>query len=89
MTPGTPPSAESPRTHRVRSDLPFFTAFILLSAFYVLLIAGLITADLIEVTFEDFKAALRDEKIQYAIMLSAITCTITAILSIWVAVPTK
>jgi len=73
--------------HRVRSDAPFIIGLCVLSSVYVLLIAGMLLADLSFTTPGNFLAALRSEEIRYAIRLSLISCSITAVLSVWIAVP--
>ncbi len=84
----------SPRTtgsvrmdHRVRSDTPFVVGLCVLGSVYVLLIAGMLLADLSFTTPGNFLAALRSQEIRYGIRLSLISCSITAVLSLWVAVP--
>lgn len=54
---------------------------------YVLLIAALIAADLIYTSPRHFTAALSKPEIQYAIWLTLLSCTISALLSVWVATP--
>lgn len=73
--------------HRVRSDVPFVVGLCLLSSVYLLLIAAMLLADLSFTTPGNFLAALRSEEIRYAIRLSLISCSITALLSLWIAVP--
>jgi len=73
--------------HRVRSDVPFIVGLCILSSVYILLIAGMLLADLSFTTPANFLAALRSEEIRYAIRLSLISCSITALLSLWIAVP--
>lgn len=84
----------SPRTpekittdHRVRSDAPFVAGLCILSSVYIVLIVGMLLADLSFTTPGNFLAALRSEEIRYAIRLSLISCSITALLSLWVATP--
>lgn len=79
---------EKPATgHRVRSDAPFIVGLCMLGGVYLLLIAGMLVADLFFTTPGSFLAALRSEEIRYAIRLSLISCSITALLSLWIAVP--
>jgi molybdate transport system permease protein len=72
---------------RVRSDVPFVAGLCILSSVYLLLIAAMLVADLFFTTPGNFLAALRSEEIRYAIRLSLISCSITAVLSLWIAVP--
>ncbi|MBM4024297.1 MAG: ABC transporter permease subunit [Planctomycetes bacterium] len=73
--------------HRVRSDAPFVVGLCLLGSIYVLLIAGMLLANLSFTAPGNFLAALRSPEIRYAIRLSLLSCSITAVLSLWVAVP--
>jgi len=79
--------ATPPAPARAPSDAPFFLALGVLGGAYVLVIVLMLVADLFYTTPGAFWAALRKEEIRYAIKLTLISCTITAILSLWVAVP--
>jgi molybdate transport system permease protein len=70
-----------------RSDLPFYLALSVLGGVYLLLIAGMLLADASFTTPKHLWQALASQEIRYAIKLSLISCSITAILSLWVAVP--
>jgi molybdate transport system permease protein len=74
-------------SYRVRSDMPFLVGLCILSSVYLLLIVGMLLADLSFTTVGNFFAALRSEEIRYAIRLSLISCSMTALLSLWIAVP--
>ena len=76
---------DSPR--RLGSDLPFLGGLAALSGGYALLILALLLGLLAYTTPAGFRAALDSPYIRYAIRLSLVSCTITAILSLWVAVP--
>ncbi len=54
---------------------------------YIILIIAMIAADLSYTSPHHILAALKSEEIQYAIKLSLITCTITMVLSLLVAIP--
>jgi len=54
---------------------------------YIILILGMMLADLSFTTPGHILEALKSEEIQYAIKLSLITCTITMVLSLLVAIP--
>ena len=84
MTPAQP-HEESYTRHRVRSDRPFFTGLLLLSGVYVFLIVAMVLANSAYTSVDIFARTLASPEIQYAIKLSLITCTITTILSLWVA----
>lgn len=84
--------------HRVRSDWPFFAGLILLSSVYVILIVAMIVADMAFMNtpasqgesgafWSVFRTTFQSPEIRFAIRLSLISCTISTILSIWVAVP--
>jgi molybdate transport system permease protein len=73
---------------RRRTDAPFWAALGVIGGAYVLLIAGMLVADASFISPRHLVAALRRREIQYAIWLSLISCGITTILSLWVAIPT-
>jgi len=81
-----------PTTPRVRSDLPFYSALFGISGIYLLLILGMLLADLwyasTNVSGKEISDIFSDEDIRASVRLTLITCTVTAILSILVAVPT-
>lgn len=58
-----------------------------LSACFILLIILLLAADLLFTSFGEFREALLKPEIQAAFRLTLLTCTIAAILSLWVATP--
>ena len=72
---------------RTRSDLPFFLVMSGISSCFVLLIVLLLAADLMFTSLEDFRAAVMKPEIQSAFRLTILSCTIAALLSIWVATP--
>jgi molybdate transport system permease protein len=72
---------------RSRSDWPFFAGMCVLGGTYVLLVASLLLADLLRTTPATILAKLADPRIQYAVKLSLVSCSITSILAVWVAVP--
>jgi molybdate transport system permease protein len=72
---------------RVRSDVPFYLALGVLGGVYVLLIVAMLAADTAFTSPEHLWQALASREIRYAIKLSLISCSITTILSLWVAVP--
>ena len=81
-------SSDSPsRSHRAGSDWPFFLVLGLLGGSYVLLIILLIAADLAYTSPRHFMSALGKREIQYSIWLTLLSCSISALLSIWVATP--
>lgn len=69
------------------SDRLFLIGLSILGGSYIVLIIALLVADAAFTTPEALWASLQSREIQYAIRLSLISCSITAILSLWVAVP--
>ncbi len=66
----------------------FWVAMSMLGVLYIALIVAMLVADFRFVRWSDFKELLDEEEVRYSICLSLISCTIAAIISIWVAVPT-
>jgi len=77
----------SPLTYRAGSDAPFLAITGGLGASYLLLIAALLVADLLYTSPSHIAAAWAKPEIQAATRLTLISCTISALLSIWIAVP--
>ncbi len=71
-----------------RPDWPFFAGLTILSSVYLVLIVAMLAADLSFTTPHHLLRALASPEIQYSIKLSLITCTLTTLLSLWIAVPT-
>ncbi|MEI8242082.1 MAG: ABC transporter permease [bacterium] len=74
-------------TYRPRRDWPFLLGLALLSSVYVVLIAAMLVADMSFTTPGHLLAALRSPEIRFSIRLSLVSCTLTTLLSLWVAVP--
>jgi molybdate transport system permease protein len=72
---------------QVKSDAPFYAGLCILGGAYVVLIVAMLLADVFFTTPGHLLGAFRSPQIRYAIWLSLISCSITTILSIWVAVP--
>ncbi|MBX9582668.1 MAG: ABC transporter permease [Gemmataceae bacterium] len=72
---------------RPPSDRRFLLALGVLGGSYVLLLAGLLAADLLAITPAAFRAALADSNVRFALRLSLLSSTVTTILAVWVAVP--
>lgn len=72
---------------RVGSDLPFVVMLCVLGGTYVVLILAMLIADATFTTPGHILQALGNREIQFAIKLSLISCSITAILSLFVALP--
>ncbi len=67
--------------------MPFLAALAVLGGTYVVLIVAMLVADAAYTSPNDLLAALRSPPIRYAIWLSLISCSITAVLSLVVGVP--
>ena len=70
-----------------RSAVPFYLALGLIGGMYVGLIVALLIADLAATSPGHVARALASPEIRAAVWLSLLSCSITAILSVWVAVP--
>ena len=71
-----------------RADIPFLIALGLIALVYVVLIVGMLGAMVFYVELPIVGEVFTNPRYRYAILLSLTSCTITAILSVWVAVPT-
>lgn len=78
---------QSSAKSKPRSDVPFFIGLAGLSAVYIFLVVAMLVADALFTSPLELWHALDSEEIRYAIKLSMISCTLTTILSMWVAVP--
>ncbi len=87
-SPAAPPArSTNVASHRAGSDAPFFAVMGTLGGSYVLLILAMLAADIAFTSPRHFVDALNKPEIQYAVRLTLVTCTISALLSIWVATP--
>jgi molybdate transport system permease protein len=77
----------TPENHKTGSDRGFYLALTVLGGSYILLVVGLLLADLLYTNPGQIREALDDPQIRFAIRLSLLTSTVTTILSLWVAVP--
>lgn len=71
----------------VPSDKPFFVCLLVLGGFYAGLIVLLLLADVAYTDRESLLDALSSKEIQYSIILSLVSCSVSAVLSLWVSVP--
>ncbi len=69
------------------SNRIFYVCLALLGGTYVALIVAMLAADLFFTSPGDLVAALGSPEIRYAIRLSLISCTISTLMALWVAVP--
>ncbi len=82
------PSSDGARgLPRNRPDWPFYTGLAILGGAYVVLIVALVVADASFTTPSHIAKALASPEIRFAMRLSLLSCTLTALLSLWVAVP--
>lgn len=79
------PAEQSPRASS--PDWPFLACFGVLGGTYLVLIVAMICADLAFTSPSSLAQALASREIQYAVMLSLVSCSITAALSLLVAIP--
>ena len=70
-----------------RSDAPFFLVMGGISGSFILLILLLVAADVMFTSPGEFKAALQKPEIQAAFRLTIVSCTVAAILSVWIGTP--
>jgi molybdate transport system permease protein len=71
-----------------RSDLPFLCALGVVAGVYIVLIAGVVAAKVFYVKLPLIGEVFTNDGYRYAVLLSLLSCSITTILSVWVAVPT-
>lgn len=71
-----------------RADIPFVVALGLIASVYLVLIAGIIAAKLFYVQLPLVGEVFMNEGYRYAVTLSLLSCSVTTILSVWIAVPT-
>src|SRR5437762_2459930 len=85
------PAAASPALTyapaRPRPDLPFILSFGIIGGAYLLLIICMLLADASFTTPGHLLGALKSRYIRYATTLSLVSCSVTTILSLWVAIP--
>lgn len=83
------PAIAKAASRGVRSDVPFYVGLAVLSGVYLLLIVAMLAADLFYASGQVGRVldALRSPEIRYALRLSLISCSISAIMSLWVATP--
>lgn len=83
-----PPAAlREGRPRFLHPDRVFLLCFGVLGGSYLLLLASTLVADLFYTSPGHLWRALQSAEIRYAIRLSLLSCTLTALLSLWVAVP--
>lgn len=86
-SPNSPGTGPSPRKRLLHPDHVFLLSFSILGGSYLLLLLATLFADLAYTSPGHLWRALQSPEIRYAIRLSLLSCTLTALLSLWVAVP--
>ncbi len=71
----------------VASDTPFLIGMSILSGFYLFIIVAILVADMSFTSPGHLLSALGSREIRYAIKLSLLSCSLTALLSLWIAIP--
>lgn len=77
----------APPPFKPRSDAGFYLGLALLGGTYVALIVLMLLADATYTTPGTLLAALDQKEIRYAIRLSLLSCSVTMVLALWIAVP--
>lgn len=72
---------------KVRSDAPFYSGLLGFAGLYLLLIISIVLANTTFITWADLQEAISSHAIQSSLKLTFLTCTISAILSLFFAVP--
>lgn len=85
----TDPREITERQKQVRSasDVPFVACVATLAGAYALLIVAMLAADILYTSPAQILRALRNEAIQHSAIVSFVSCTLSALFSLWVAVP--
>lgn len=71
----------------VKSDTPFYIAIFTLSGFYILSLITMLIVDFSDLKMANFLEFFQNEEIMASLKLSLISCSITTIFCLWVAVP--
>jgi len=82
-----PEASSASTTARGYSDWPFFLCLGLIGGVYILLIVAMLLADASFTSPKHLWQALQSPEIRYSIKLSLLSCSLTALMSVWVAVP--
>ena len=80
-------SGSIPKPYHPGSDKPFLWGLVILGGSYALIIALMIAADVAYVDADSMLAALNSPEIRFSIVLSLVSCSLSTIFSLWVAVP--
>jgi len=80
-------STKASTHYKPGSDTPFLIGLSIISAVYIVLILAMLIADASFTSPSRIMEALSSREIRYSIKLSLMSCSLTTILSLWVAVP--
>jgi ABC-type sulfate transport system permease component len=83
-SPASPPPVDEPR---VASEIPFYASFGFISGCYILMILAMLFAEATYTSPAEFFAFLDKPEVVYSIQLSLLSCALTTVLALWVAVP--
>lgn len=72
------------RNHQARL---FYICISLIGGFYVLLLSLMLLAQVSYISLPGFLDVLRKNEIQFSLRLTLMSCTVSAILSVWIAIP--
>ena len=67
---------------------PFWVSLAIVTGGYLAFVLAILVATVGFTSFEDLRAAINSTEIRFAVVLSLLTCTISALLSLLIAVPT-
>lgn len=70
-----------------RADVPFLLALALIAFIYIVLIIGILAAKVFYVELPLIGEVFTNPGYRYAVILSLLSCSVTTILSVWIAVP--
>lgn len=87
MSQGSAPPAPRPPRARGGSDRGFLAALWVIGSLYLVLVVAMLAADAAYTSPWHLWQSLQSREIRYAIRLSLLSCSLTAILSLWVAIP--
>src|SRR5206468_12532528 len=73
--------------HRPRADWPFYLGFALPGGTYLALIRAMLAADFSYTSPSHLIDSLASPENRYSIRLSLLSCSVTTVLALWVAVP--
>ena len=72
---------------KAKSDVPFYLCFFLIGGFYIAMIVAMLVAESTYTTVGEFFSFLARPEVRYSLRLSLLSCALSTILSLWVAVP--